>query len=78
MSIGEDEIEKIGIKESAGYKNLIAIRDYTQSTRTMFRDLQKDNELYKNQVRQLNIALEGLRKQIIELQIKSYGGGSTS
>lgn len=78
METGKDEIENLSIKESAGYKNLIAIRDYTQTTRTMFRDLQKENELYKNQVRQLNIALEGLRKQITELQIGKYGNGATS
>jgi len=78
MDTGREEIEQIGIEETAGFKNLIAIRDYTQATRTMFRDLQKENELYKNQVKQLNIALEGLRKQIIELQVRSYGSGATS
>ena len=78
MNTGRDEIEQIGIEETAGFKNLIAIRDYTQMTRTMFRDLQKENELWKNQVKQLNIALEGLRKQIIELQVRSYGSGATT
>lgn len=78
METGREEIEKFGIEESAGYKNLIAIRDYTQTTRAMFRDLQKENEIYKNQIKQLNIALEVLRKQIIELQISKYGNGATS
>lgn len=72
------EIESCGIKESAGYKNIIAIRDYTTDTRTMFRNLQKENELYLNQIKQFNIVIEQLRTQMQQLQIKLYKTNSTS
>lgn len=72
-----DTMDKFGIKDSAGFKNIIAIKDYTTATRNMFRELQKENELYKNQVRQQGIALELLKTQIQQLQIKLYQNNST-
>ncbi len=74
----KQEIENCGIKESAGYKNIIAIRDYATDTRTMFRNLQKENELYLNQIKQFNIVIEQMKTQMQQLQIKLYNTNSTS
>jgi len=77
MDTPKDEIESIGLKESAGFKNLIAIRDYTQATRYMFRLLQEENKRVIDQVRQQNLALEALKLQITQLQIKLYQNNAT-
>jgi len=72
------EIEELGVKESAGYKNLIAIRDYVTKTREMFRALQKENEVYKQQIQQQGIIIDQLKEQMIKLQIKLYSKKATS
>lgn len=63
------QIESLSLEKTAGFKNLIAIKDYTTKTRDMFRNLQKENEIYKNQIKQQNLALELMRKQIQTLQV---------
>tara|TARA_R110000796_G_scaffold3216_2_gene12329 strand:- start:1386 stop:1679 length:294 start_codon:yes stop_codon:yes gene_type:complete len=63
-------LEKFGIKDSAGFKNIIAIRDYTKETRDLFRNLQIENELYKKQIKQQNLVLEQLKGQIQQIQIR--------
>lgn len=70
-------LDKFGIKDSAGFKNIIAIKDYTKQTRDLFRDLQKENELYKNQIKQQNLVLEQLKTQMQQLQIKVYQNNAT-
>ena len=72
MNKGEIEIEQLGIEESAGYKNLIAIRDYAVLTRKMFRDLQAENKIHITQIQQQNILLESMKKQIQLLQVNSF------
>jgi len=67
---GRDEIERCGIEETAGFKNLIAIRDYTKDTREMFRKLEQENEHYKKQIQQLNTSIELLKQQMSLIQIK--------
>lgn len=73
----EITIEDLGIEESAGFKNMIAIRDYTKATRTLFRELKKETELYKKQVHQQGQAIELLRKQMTELLIKVHSNKTT-
>jgi|TARA_R110000824_G_scaffold106610_18_gene252158 predicted nuclease with TOPRIM domain len=63
-------LEKFGIKDSAGFKNIIAIRDYTKETRDLFRTLQIENELYKKQIKQQNLVLEQLKGQVQQIQIR--------
>ncbi len=77
-SKGREEIEELGVEESAGYKNLIAIRDYVTKTREMFRGLQKENEIYKQQVRQQGIVIDQLKEQMTKLQIGLYSKKATA
>lgn len=72
------QIEQCGIEETAGFKNIIAIRDYARATRDLFRELQKETEAYKNQIQQQNLQIEGLRTQIQQLHIKIYQNKATS
>ena len=72
------EIESLGIEQTAGYKNLIAIKDYTLATRTMFRDLEKENEMYRNQIKQFRLELDMLREQIQQIRIQLYQNKATS
>jgi predicted nucleic acid-binding Zn-ribbon protein len=65
-------IESLGSSNTAGYKNLIALKDYTVMTREMFRALQQENELYKNQIKQLNVVIEQIKSQVQHLQVKLY------
>jgi len=77
MDDASKEIENLAIKETAGYKNLIAIRDYSVKTRDMFREIQKENKIYKDQVLEQGKVLELLKKQIQHLQIKTQGNKAT-
>jgi hypothetical protein len=72
------EIDDLAISDRAGYKNLVAAMDYTKKTREMFRSLQKENVIYKNQVLEQGKALELLRKQFQLLLIQTYKNGSTT
>lgn len=72
------KIKSLGIEDSAGYKNLNAIKDYTVNTRDMFRSMEKKLDLHINQVKQLNLIITQLKEQITQLQIKLYTKNSTS
>lgn len=71
------EIDALSISDSAGFKNLIAIQDYTKKTREMFRALQKENAIDRNQVKEQAKVIELLTKQIQQLHIKLYQNGPT-
>lgn len=77
MSKERREIEDLGIEESAGFKNLVAIRDYTKVTRENFRVLQKDIDIYKNQIIQQGKAIELVKLQLTELLIKVHSNNKT-
>ena len=71
------EIESLAITETAGYKNLIAIKDYTVKTREMFRVIEKENKIYKDQVLEQGKVIQLLKTQIQHLQIKTQGNKAT-
>lgn len=71
------KIEQCGIEETAGFKNLIAIRDYAKSTRAMFRDLENKVNIYQNQIQQQKLEIDGLKNQLQQLQIKIYQNKAT-
>jgi hypothetical protein len=71
------EIDSLSVNDSAGYKNLIAIQDYAKKTREMFRALQKENAIDRNQVKEQAKVIEMLNKQIQQLHIKLYQNGPT-
>tara|TARA_R110000796_G_scaffold40062_1_gene99391 strand:+ start:19500 stop:19748 length:249 start_codon:yes stop_codon:yes gene_type:complete len=77
MEKGREEIERFGIEESAGYKNLIAVQEYSKVTREMFRLLQGENKRLLDQVKQQNLAMELLRKQMTTLQVEFYQNRAT-
>ena len=63
-------IEDLGIEESAGYKNLMAIRDFTKQTRVIVNDLKADIENLHNQLQQEKLEREQLQAQILTLQMR--------
>lgn len=73
-----NDIDDYGNIESAGYKNIIAIRDYTKTTRELFRKLEEEIKLYKNQILQQSIAIEELNRKITYLQIQIQGNKKTT
>jgi hypothetical protein len=74
----ENDIEEYGIEESAGYKNIIAIRDYTKATRQMIRELENEVKTLKNLILEQKTQLDQKGEQIQALQIKLYSGGATT
>lgn len=78
MSNPREEIEFLGIERSAGYKNLVALRDYTVDTRKKFRALEEEVQNYKNMVLELKQELNQQKSQIQQLQIKLYSKSATT
>ena len=70
MSSPQDEIKDMGIKETAGFRNLIGIRDYTVATRKMFRELEARMEYLEKKNRQLEEENERQKMLISGLQQK--------
>ena len=77
LSKEEGEIMRFGIKESAGYKNLNAILEYSKKTRGLFQKLEKENEIYRTQIKQFRLELDGLKEQIQQLRIQLYQNKAT-
>lgn len=63
-------INDLGLADSAGYKNLMAIKDYTKKTRDMMNELRVDMKHLQNQLEQEKLEKEVLKQQIINLQIR--------
>ena len=74
----EKDIDDLSITDRAGYKNLVAILDYSKKTRELFRDLQKENQIYKNQILEQSKALELLRTQVQQLLIAVHQNRPTA
>lgn len=65
-------------KDSAAYKNIVAIRDYSTQTRELVHQARAQVEETKRIQVQMQQELEQLRTQVRNLQIKLFSGGSTS
>jgi hypothetical protein len=74
----EEEIRKHGVEDSAGFKNLVAVKDYTVKTRELLRNAEKQIEELKKLVVNQNLTIETMRAQISLMLVKIHGGGSTS
>ena len=72
-----EDIDELALKGSAGYRNLVAVKDYSVETRKLFRILQEENKTYINQILQLAKALETMRNQLTEMTIRMQGTGPT-
>lgn len=70
-------IESLGIEESAGFKNLIAIRDYTKKTRTLLQENDKFVKELKNLVVGQAEEIKALKAQLAQLRISQLSGGPT-
>jgi CII-binding regulator of phage lambda lysogenization HflD len=63
-------INDLGLADSAGYKNLMAIKDYTKKTRDMMNELRVEMKHLQNQLEQEKLEKEQLKQQIINIQIR--------
>lgn len=64
MSNENITINDLSITESAGYKNLIAIRDFTKKTREDVNEFKKEIENLQTQINQLRLEKEQLEQLI--------------
>jgi len=76
--MSKDQIESLGLEESAGYKNLVAIRDYATATRKLFRELQEENKIVNKQLQQRSTEIKQLKEQLTQMQIKIYSNKATT
>lgn len=65
-------------EESATHKNILAIRDHSQRTREIVRDLESRLVDMGNSKTELEMKVEILQSQIQNLQVKMFTGGATS
>jgi len=72
------ELDSLAIKDSAGYKNLIAVSEYTKETRKLFRELETKVSNLENKILEQSQTIENQKIQISTLQIKVLGGGATT
>jgi chaperonin cofactor prefoldin len=73
-----EEYDLLTIQDRAGYKNVIAILEFTKETRKLFRELEKENELYKNQIVDLRKKVEMLTSQVQNLLITVHQNRPTT
>lgn len=76
-NLGED-IDTLAMTDRAGYKNLVAILEYTKKTREMFRELQEENKTYKTQILDQSKTIELLRNQVQQLLITVHQNRPTA
>lgn len=60
----EITINDLSLTDTAGYKNLIAIRDYSKKTREEVNEFRKEIENLQTQLNQLRAEKEQLQEQI--------------
>jgi len=72
------EYDLLTVESRAGYKNVIAILEYTKQTRKLFRELEEENKTVKNQVIELKGIIDQMRGQLTQLLMSTYGNGPTS
>lgn len=60
----EITINDLSLTDTAGYKNLIAIRDYAKKTREEVNEFRKEIENLQTQLNQLRAEKEQLQEQI--------------
>jgi hypothetical protein len=74
----DEDIDTLAMTDRAGYKNLIAILEYTKKTREMFRDMQQENKNLKTQVLEQNKSLDLLKTQVQQLLITVHQNRPTA
>lgn len=71
------DIRRMGIEDSAGFKNLMAIRDYSTDTRKEVRNLELSVKELKGLIVQQNQVIQQLRGDLSRIMSKVYSGGKT-
>ena len=74
----DEDIDTLAMTDRAGYKNLVAILEYTKKTREMFRDMQQENKTLKTQILEQNNTLELLKTQVQQLLITVHQNRPTA
>jgi hypothetical protein len=74
----EEDIDTLAMTDRAGYKNLVAILEYTKKTREMFRDMQQENKTLKTQILEQNKSLELMKTQLQQLLITVHQNRPTA
>ncbi len=74
----EEDIDTLAMTDRAGYKNLVAILEYTKKTREMFRDMQQENKNLKTQILEQNKSLELIKTQVQQLLITVHQNRPTA
>ncbi len=64
-------IDDLGFKDRAGYKNLLAIIDYSKATRKLIREFEVERKQILNSNLQLKEEITLLKEQILNLQKKT-------
>jgi len=76
--MNNSKIEDLGHEDSAGFRNLITISEYTKNTRAICRELERQVNELKNLVIQAQKVNQEQQRQLSILQAKVLGGGSTT
>ena len=66
------------IQHSVAMKNILATQEFAKETRTLMRNLEEELSHVRNISIQQGLELETLRKQVQQLLIKTYSGGTSS
>lgn len=74
MSAGDKEI--ILASEEVQRRNITAMLEHGNTTREITRDLEKEIEQMKAQIRLQDQKIEELKKQLSNVQMKLYSGGT--
>jgi len=74
MSAGEKEI--VLASEEVQRRNIKAMLNHGNETRKITRDLEKELEQMKEQIRLQDQKIEELRNQIVNIQARLYQGGT--
>ena len=60
------------------HKNILSIKQYSELTREKVNDISVKADMVAQQNVQLRAALELLKQQVKQLQVRLYSGGATS
>ena len=67
MSDIETSIDDLSKENSAGFKNLLAIRDYAKETRAEVNEFRKEIVNLQTQLNQLRLEKEQMQQQILQI-----------
>lgn len=66
------------MSDDVTHRNILAISSYSEETRQVARDTQKELEVVRKQFQQLRTDVQVMKTQLQALQVKTFSGGATS